>query len=894
MSQPILNLRVENFAVLMAENKIFAEDEPVLERDTLRWKVGDGIRPYRDLPYFNETGLKGDKGDMGPQGPKGEDGTSVTISGSFEAEGALPVSGEIGQSYLVAGDLYVWTGSAWENVGQIQGPPGEDAVLNATLQSISALGEAANRVVYSTGNFVFAEAPITEFARALIGDSTAEQARARLLLGTASIANVMTSTTDTASGRLVRVGDHGVGLAREISNWDTATTTGPVWSLAAATGAPSASLGNFVGDIYRLNSTNIVQVAYTQSDSSARVFYRQIVAGAPRVWQEHHTTGSLPVTTFTRAVLAGTASVLPSVSYPTRAGLPANGVVPDGTIAAAEGRLYEAKAGATAFPDKTGWVPFGIVSLRHWAVVGDGIADDSAAVSACLNWANTNRVPVADFDGGTYRLASRVRVDATGPLDRLYVNFKGGGITTTTFVVDNATGGLFFDRTNGVFALCVLEDFTVTTTSNRGSCGVGIHIKAANFGIEAPRGLFANKVLVVSGDPIVTGTPGSYSPANASFFTSSWKVEGINRPSLSLCKAIGSFPVDVTDPADRFHNDSPFYRQGIGFDVSDCYSPSLVDCQTLRATTGVRLTNVIRNSEAQTFRDCEFVNCQRGVWTDNGSFSPGWEPGFQFLGGHINYRDYGIFATRKLSVNIANVLFYHENSAQNAGGNAALGVQFPTDIYMPDAHVVSISDNKFDFDSTPNRRAVHIVDNTSGFYEGSRVNVTGNILNGTFGTAIKLDPDTEVNVSANLYAGVITNRLQVATRFYPTGTFEANESPKFTPVASNLTNISFIDPQEMIWSQSGNAVFVSGRISIAPTAANTLCQFDLTVPVPRAAIGEPQAAGIINAPGTASIVGTTGSFFGSGGATLRFEFRPADTTAQLYRYTGSYMVMLMP
>lgn len=61
-------------------------------------------------------------------GAKGEDGTSVTILGSYntlaELEAAHP-TGNLGDGYLVAGDLYTWNGTAWTDVGRIQGPQGQ-------------------------------------------------------------------------------------------------------------------------------------------------------------------------------------------------------------------------------------------------------------------------------------------------------------------------------------------------------------------------------------------------------------------------------------------------------------------------------------------------------------------------------------------------------------------------------------------------------------------------------------------------------------------------------------------------------------------------------------------------------------------------------------------------
>ena len=87
-----------------------------------------------------DPGAKGDKGDTGPTGPQGpagakgdkgeagKDGTGVTIKGSYASEEALRAAhptGTAGDAYLVAGNLYVWSGEDWTNVGEIKGPKGD-------------------------------------------------------------------------------------------------------------------------------------------------------------------------------------------------------------------------------------------------------------------------------------------------------------------------------------------------------------------------------------------------------------------------------------------------------------------------------------------------------------------------------------------------------------------------------------------------------------------------------------------------------------------------------------------------------------------------------------------------------------------------------------------------
>ena len=70
------------------------------------------------------AGPAGPQGATGPAGPQGAAGTGVTILGSYATQGELPPSGNPGDGYLVSGNLFVWNGTAWEDVGTIQGPAG--------------------------------------------------------------------------------------------------------------------------------------------------------------------------------------------------------------------------------------------------------------------------------------------------------------------------------------------------------------------------------------------------------------------------------------------------------------------------------------------------------------------------------------------------------------------------------------------------------------------------------------------------------------------------------------------------------------------------------------------------------------------------------------------------
>jgi predicted heme/steroid binding protein len=72
-------------------------------------------------------GVSGPQGVQGPQGFQGANGTSVVIKGVVQSVANLPPTGNTpGDLYIVLddGDGYVWDGSQWDNVGQIQGPQG--------------------------------------------------------------------------------------------------------------------------------------------------------------------------------------------------------------------------------------------------------------------------------------------------------------------------------------------------------------------------------------------------------------------------------------------------------------------------------------------------------------------------------------------------------------------------------------------------------------------------------------------------------------------------------------------------------------------------------------------------------------------------------------------------
>jgi hypothetical protein len=53
------------------ENPILFPGEPGYEKNTRRMKIGDGVLPWKELPYFTAPGASNTGGGGGPGGPGG-------------------------------------------------------------------------------------------------------------------------------------------------------------------------------------------------------------------------------------------------------------------------------------------------------------------------------------------------------------------------------------------------------------------------------------------------------------------------------------------------------------------------------------------------------------------------------------------------------------------------------------------------------------------------------------------------------------------------------------------------------------------------------------------------------------------------------------------------------
>lgn len=102
---------------------------------------GDNVVTFSDGKTL--TIKNGIQGIQGPQGPQGPQGTGITILGSYTSESALNAAhptGNVGEAYLINGNLYVWSDNdkKWTNVGNISGPAGTSATITGATATVDA------------------------------------------------------------------------------------------------------------------------------------------------------------------------------------------------------------------------------------------------------------------------------------------------------------------------------------------------------------------------------------------------------------------------------------------------------------------------------------------------------------------------------------------------------------------------------------------------------------------------------------------------------------------------------------------------------------------------------------------------------------------------------------
>jgi hypothetical protein len=110
------------------------------------WNVSISQGPTGPTGPIGLTGAVGQNGLIGLQGftgPTGPIGAGLNVLGSYATYSELVAAnptGNIGDAYLITGDLWVWSGVQWINTGNIQGPLGPTGSTGAASQVTGPTG----------------------------------------------------------------------------------------------------------------------------------------------------------------------------------------------------------------------------------------------------------------------------------------------------------------------------------------------------------------------------------------------------------------------------------------------------------------------------------------------------------------------------------------------------------------------------------------------------------------------------------------------------------------------------------------------------------------------------------------------------------------------------------
>lgn len=150
-------------------------DDPtgVNENNMYEWVC---VRKYKEGIWseFSNPALWAKWGERGEPGKDGNDGTSVNIKGEVASEDQLPESAQPGDAYVVNGDLYVWDGLRWNNIGGIKGPAGDSAYVHIAFADnvvTDSMGNVAQVYGFTTSGYTVMKPFIGTYADHTVADS---------------------------------------------------------------------------------------------------------------------------------------------------------------------------------------------------------------------------------------------------------------------------------------------------------------------------------------------------------------------------------------------------------------------------------------------------------------------------------------------------------------------------------------------------------------------------------------------------------------------------------------------------------------------------------------------------------------------------------------------------
>ena len=217
MAEEILasvQVRRDNKANWEAVNPVLLDGEAAYEKDTDMFKIGDGVNSYKNLPYHNKVGPKGDTGatpQISMNVSTGNPGTSASVNVTGTAEnpvinltvprgdtgetGSAGPKGDTGSSGVYIGttqptdsNINVWIDSDGEPTEVIDDLAREEISslkndISALNQANAALNDHAEDTAFYTGRQLAVELGAFSTNSFLTGTNNSKRARTEIISG---------------------------------------------------------------------------------------------------------------------------------------------------------------------------------------------------------------------------------------------------------------------------------------------------------------------------------------------------------------------------------------------------------------------------------------------------------------------------------------------------------------------------------------------------------------------------------------------------------------------------------------------------------------------------------------------------------------------------------------
>jgi hypothetical protein len=311
--------------------------------------------------------------------------------------------------------------------------------------------------------------------------------------------------------------------------------------------------------------------------------------------------------------------------------------------------------------------------------------DDSAAILGMLTHVSQQTYNEVDLGSRKFRLGSAVVISQNTDF---HLTMYGAGEDGGGFYVDadeNTTGAISVTITGATKIVDIhLSNFSIyacDSTDPASPTLIGYALKLVRNPVPGLR-LYSECSL----DQIYVGTNNN----TEAHFAYDFYLAGLRDPIMRKCSGQCLGTATTAFSANEYDDDWPPYLKTASLYVEDCYGFRCYDSEFRGGANCIVFTSTAATEGGY------FFNCV-SIWGITGVLKDGIsnEPAFQWLEGHVNYRDYGFRIKYGKTGTIRGVLLYNINSTV-----AGDGVAVPIHIWLESTSgdQWTIEDNRLYFD----------------------------------------------------------------------------------------------------------------------------------------------------------------------------------------------------